>query len=147
MGGSHEFQGGCNPGWRQGGDFVELSGWLVDKEEGLFLLGYHCPKDYNYPDRVKIENGNIIYPILAAVPSLGGGWSLLFHRAKICGYVSDGDSPKIKVVSIFVQGDRSSEGLKEINICDEVVGGYVSRFGDYDFSGRPNPTRDWLDDV
>ncbi|QCX47881.1 hypothetical protein [Ralstonia pseudosolanacearum] len=134
-------------GGGKSGDFVELSGWLVDKEEGLFLLGHHYPKDCNYPDRVRIENGNIIYPILAVVPSLGGGWSLLFHRAKVCGYVSDVDNPTIKAVRIYVQGDRSSGDFKEIDICDEVVGGYVGRFGDYDFSGRPNPTRDWLDDV
>ncbi|MBB6584441.1 hypothetical protein [Ralstonia solanacearum] len=127
------------------GDFIELSGWLVDKEEGLFILGDHYPEDRNYPDRVKIKNGNIIYPILASVASFGGGWSLLFYRAKICGYMSGGDAPEIRALSISVQADRSSEEFKEIDICDAVVEGYVSRLGDYDFSGRPDPTRDWLD--
>ncbi|WP_172830394.1 hypothetical protein [Ralstonia solanacearum] len=130
----------------RGGDFIELSGWLVDKEEGLFLLGDHDPKDHNYQGRVKVGNGNVIYPILASVPSFGGGWSLLFHRAKICGYISGGDAPTIKAVSISVQEDRSSEEFKEIDIRDAVVEEYVGRFGNYDFSGRPNPTRDWLDD-
>ncbi len=127
------------------GDFVELSGWLIDREEGLFIFGDNYPEDRNCPDRVKIKNGNVIYPILASVASFGGGWSLLFYRAKICGYMSGGDAPEIRALSISVQADRSSEEFKEVDICDAVVEGYVSRLGDYDFSGRPDPTRDWLD--
>lgn len=33
---------------------VELHGWLVDTEDGLFLWGYHKPRDYDYPRRIKI---------------------------------------------------------------------------------------------
>ncbi|WP_231688415.1 hypothetical protein [Ralstonia pseudosolanacearum] len=71
------FKGAVIQGGGRGGDFVELSGWLVDKEEGLFLLGYHCPKDYNYPDRVKIENRKWKYNLPNTCGGAKFGWWLV----------------------------------------------------------------------
>lgn len=55
------------------GEEVDLTGYLVDTNEGLYLFGDHYPEDYNYEYGVKILNKNIIYPILSCVPALGGG--------------------------------------------------------------------------
>jgi hypothetical protein len=39
---------------------VELHGWLVDTEDGLFLWDYHKPRDYDHPRRIKntVSSGN-----------------------------------------------------------------------------------------
>lgn len=64
------------------GDRVELSGWLVETNDGLYILGDHYPEDYNYPCRVRIENGNIIYPILEKVPNLEEGGPSYFTKRR-----------------------------------------------------------------
>ncbi|NML35549.1 hypothetical protein [Paraburkholderia antibiotica] len=128
------------------GVHVELSGWLVDTDDGLFVLGDHYPEDYCYPCRVKIENGNIMYPILERIPSLGGGWSLLFYRAKISGVVAGRSPWLIKVENLSVETDRGSGCYVVVNVDQEIVSEYVGKNGDYKFSRPRNPARDWLTD-
>lgn len=48
---------------------VEVTGWLVDRGDGLFILGDHLPEDFDFPYRLKIANHNMMYQILRAVPS------------------------------------------------------------------------------
>lgn len=74
-------------------DVIEVTGWLVDQDEGLFVLGEHHPEDFDFPIKVRISKSNAIYPILSVVPELGGGRSSLFYRAKIVG-------KKIKAMSL-----------------------------------------------
>ncbi|MBU9162154.1 hypothetical protein [Burkholderia multivorans] len=128
------------------GDRFELFGWLVDTDDGLFVLGDHYPEDYLYPYRVKIKNGNIIYPILENVPSLGGGRSLIFYRAKTI-VVLECQSPwLVTAESLSVEVDRGSGCYVVVNIDQEIVDAYVKSNGDYKFSRPRNPMRDWLDD-
>ncbi|MCT7329674.1 hypothetical protein [Ralstonia mojiangensis] len=127
------------------GQHVELSGWLVDKPEGLFLLGDHSPENYNYPQKIRITNGNIIYPILGIVPSLGGGQSLLFYRAKLVGTMIEKEGLGIHAERIFVQSNRDLDDFKEIPITPTIVEDYVKRHGDYKFSYQRNPLSDWMD--
>lgn len=128
------------------GDSVELTGWLVDKSEGLFILADHFPENYNYPTKIKIVNQNIIYPILEVIPSLGGGQSLLFYKAKVFGVLVNLGVGEIKVDEIFIQGDRSSNHLQSVDISPQVVNEYVAKYGDYQFDRPRTPLRDWLND-
>ncbi|MDC6238155.1 hypothetical protein [Ralstonia solanacearum] len=128
------------------GDRVELSGWLVETNDGLYILGDHYPEDYNYPCRVRIENGNIIYPILEKVPNLGGGWSLIFHKAKISGLLESQFPWLVKAEDILVEGDRGSGYYFRVDISPELVASYVDRCGNFEFNRPRDPMRDWLDD-
>lgn len=128
------------------GDNFELSGWLVDTDDGLFILGDHYPEDYSYPFRVKIKNGNIIYPILEAVPSLGGGWSLIFYKVKISCTLECECPWLVRAESLSIEADRGSGCYAAVNISQEVVDTYVKKNGDYTFNRPRNPMRDWLDD-
>ncbi|CAM2157598.1 hypothetical protein ABLT15_34765 [Paraburkholderia tropica] len=128
------------------GDHIELSGWLVDTDDGLFVLGDHYPEDYYYPCRAKIANGNIMYPILEKVPSLGGGWSLIFYRASISGVVECRFPWLVRAEDISIQSDRKSGRYTVVNIDREIVAAYVSKNGEYKFNRPRNPARDWLAD-
>ena len=128
------------------GDRVEVSGWLVDTDDGLFVLGDHYPEDYEYPFRVKIENGNIMHPILNSVPSLGGGWSLLFYRVKLVGLFVSAHPCCVAAESLSVEVDRGSGVYVDIDISYDLVLACVDERGDYVFRRPRNPSRDWLDD-
>ncbi len=123
---------------------VEVTGWLVDQENGLFLLGEHYPDDFNFPIKIKISNSNIIYPILNVVPRLGGGRSALFYKAKIIGKKNKNN--ELEIDRIYVQTDRARNELYEVDVNDALVVDFVRRFGDYDFYYSRAPMRDWLDD-
>lgn len=123
---------------------VEVTGWLVDQENGLFLLGEHYPEDFNFPIKIKISNSNIIYPILNVVPRLGGGRSALFYKAKIIGKKNKNN--ELEIDRIYVQTDRARNELYEVDVNDALVVDFVRRFGDYDFNYSRAPMRDWLDD-
>jgi hypothetical protein len=129
------------------GDSAELSGWLVDTDNGLFILGDHFPEDYFFPYRIRIANDNIIYPILNKIPTLGGGSSLLFYRTIVQGTIAKPISTdmEIDVRKIFVESNRESGLYDEVNVSQEIVQGYVNKFGSYKFS-LSDPLRDWLDD-
>jgi hypothetical protein len=124
---------------------VELTGWLVDQKQGLFLLGDHWPENYEYEFKIRISNFNIIYPILKTVPSLGGGSSLLFYKAKIFGTINR--IGEIDVETIYVQLDRNKNEFKPIDIQEEVVAAAVLQNGDYKFDRVKGPMQDWLSDI
>lgn len=125
---------------------VELTGWIVDRADGLFILGGHYPENYDYPYRMKVINGNIIYSILKTIPSLAGGWSLLFYKAKIIGVLVDQQASTVNASRVFIQEDRNSEHFQEIDIRLETINAFVEKNGDYKFGHSRNPMSDWLDD-
>ena len=128
------------------GDHVELSGWLVDTNDGLYVLGDHYPEDYDYPFRAQITNGNVMYPILEKVPSLGGGWSLMFYKVKINGVLESRTPWLMRAGDLSIEVDRESGRYVSIDISPEVVASYVGKNGDFKFNRPRNPARDWLDD-
>lgn len=128
------------------GDSVELSGWLVDTNDGLCVLGDHYPEDYDHSCRVLIRNGNIIYPILESVPSLGGGWSALFHKTILNAIVECRSPWIVKAEALKVERDRGSGNYVDIDIRPEIVAAHVGKKGDYKFNRPRDPMRDWLDD-
>ena len=123
---------------------IEVTGWLVDQTNGLFLLGEHYPEDFDFPIKVKISNSNVIYPILKVVPSLGGGKSVLFYKAKIIG--KKNKSNELEIDRIYIQKDRATNELHEIDVNDVLVIESVRKFGDYNFNHSRDPMGDWLDD-
>lgn len=128
------------------GDHVEISGWIVDTNDGLFVLGDHYPENYDYPHRIKIANGNIIYPILQKVPSLGGGRSCLFYRVKINGILECKSPWFVKVEGVAIEIDRESNRYEAINIDKAIVDACVEKLGNYKFNRSRDPMRDWLTD-
>ncbi|MCA8150845.1 hypothetical protein [Burkholderia contaminans] len=128
------------------GDRIEISGWLVDTDDGLYVLGDHSPESYEFPIRVKISNGNIMYPILDSIPSLGGGWSLLFYRVRLEGCFVSGSPCCVVVEDLKIEVDRDSGVYVNVDVNDDLVLLYVDQRGDYVFRRPRNPSRDWLDD-
>lgn len=127
-------------------DHVELSGWLADTNDGLYILGDHYPENYDYPCRARITNGNIMYPILEKVPSLGGGWSLIFYKAKLNGVLESRSPWLVRAEGLDIEADRGSGLYMSIDISPQVVAAYVGKNGDFKFNRPRNPVRDWLDD-
>jgi hypothetical protein len=128
------------------GDRVELTGWLVDASDGLYILGDHTPEDIDFPCRVLVGNGNVIYPILEKVPCLGGGWSLLFYRVKVEAVVECKSPWMIRVENILIERDRGSGKYLKIDVSPSIVAAHVHKRGDYKFKRSRDPMRDWLDD-
>jgi hypothetical protein len=125
-------------------DVIEVTGWLVDQDEGLFLLGEHYPEDFDFPIKVRISKSNVIYPILSVVPQLGGGRSSLFYRAKIVGKKNRRN--ELEIENIYIQIDRSKDEFQEVDVSDLLVAEFVKKFGDYNFRYSRDPMVDWLDD-
>jgi len=125
---------------------IEISGWLVDRSDGLFILGDHSPENYDFPYRVRVANENIIYLILQQIPSLGGGKSLLFYKTKIKGKFIKGAQPGVLVNQIFVKYDRDLGEFHEIKFDKNEIDKLVEIFGEYKFNRPREPMRDWLDD-
>ncbi|MDO5693069.1 MAG: hypothetical protein Q4G70_11440 [Pseudomonadota bacterium] len=123
---------------------VELTGWLVDQAEGLFLLGDHYPEDYSYPFKIKISNSNIMYQIIKTIPQLGGGKSSLFYKAKIAGFTAENEG--VDVDEIYIQSDRKGGDFCSIDISKEKIYEMVSVLGDYKFNRNRDPMRDWIND-
>ena len=122
---------------------MDLTGYLVDANEGLFLLGDHYPEDYDYKYRIKISNQNIIYSILSCVPALGGGKSSLFYKARVVGFSEA--KGKVCAVELYVE-KINGPGLMEIDIRNEVVSEYVKKYGNYEYCRLRDPLGDWLND-
>jgi hypothetical protein len=125
---------------------IRVSGWLVDWKDGLYLLGDHFPEDYDYPFRIKISNSNVIYAILQEVPTLGGGRSLLFYRAKMLCVVNSVDPWLIDVHAIEIEASRESGRYVKIDIDPKMLVELVKNNGDYDFNRRGRLFNDWIVD-
>ncbi len=125
------------------GALVSVSGWLVDRPEGLFILGDHFPEDYDFPYRLRLVNGNIMYVILRFVPCLGGGRSSLFYRSVITGTFTD--EGEIFATGLSVQADQSKEDMLKLDISEKSVSHWVAQFGDYSFDYLRKVPGDWMD--
>ncbi|WP_433693513.1 hypothetical protein [Herbaspirillum seropedicae] len=123
---------------------IEVTGWLVDQANGLFLLGEHYPENFDFSMKIKISESNIIYPILNVVPALGGGRSALFYKAKVIG--KKNEKNEIDIDRIYVQKDRDKNEFIEIDVSDAIVADFVGKFGSYNFNYSRDPMGDWLDD-
>ncbi|MEN7529547.1 hypothetical protein [Cupriavidus sp. DL-D2] len=128
------------------GSEVALDGWLVDRKDGLFLLDNHYPEDINYPLRVKFVNGDVMYPVLARIPSLAGGVSLIFCRARIFGTLIGTKPLSMIVGEMTVEEIRGSGKYVNIDISTELVNEYVAKRGKYKFWMVRPSARDWLED-
>jgi hypothetical protein len=126
-------------------DAIDLSGWIVDTQDGLFFLADHSPDNFNHPERIKISNGNIMYSILRVIPSLGGGWSSLFYRAKANGTLIDNAPLVFNAKKIYIEVERDSGKYIEINVDEDIVNSDAEKYGDYNFNYQRNPAIDWLD--
>lgn len=122
---------------------IEVTGWLVDRQDGLYILGDHHPMDHDFPYAIKVESGDIMHAILAAVSSFGGGKSLLFHRARLIGRLS-ASKEVVLAEQLFVESDNGGQSMTEILIDDVTVQGLIARNGNYKF-GRVVGEGDWLD--
>lgn len=125
---------------------IELSGWLVDRETGLYLLADHFPEDYDHPCRVRIENEGIMYAILASVPTLVGGRSLLFYKSRLTGVLTDSHPFSLLVETMCLEISRGSGSYVRVDLSQEVVEESVRIRGPYRFGPRPCSSRDWLED-
>jgi hypothetical protein len=125
---------------------VELSGWLIDRNDGLYILDDHFPLDWDFPGRVKIVNGNIMWLIKRQIAFLGGGKSSLFHKCRAIGTLQSGKVTGILIKELFVQSGRVRGELEAVLIDEEKIKDIVSRFGDYQFYCNRDPMSDWLDD-
>ena len=125
--------------------YVEITGWLVDRNEGLFILGDHSPEDFDFPYRLKVSNQNLMYQILRVVPSLGGGHSLLFYRVRALGKLKR-EPLEIFVEDLFIQEGRTSSDFILIKFDEKLTDGFVRDFGNYNFRKIKGPMRDWLED-
>jgi len=125
------------------GDEVFLTGWLVDHKDGLFILADHFPEDYDFKYRVKICNFNIMYQILEKIPSLGGGRSLIFYRAKVSGVVRLGEGIEVSGISINYKGIDND--YEVIEIRNDIIEEKVRNFGNFHFRDNNILSGDWLD--
>ncbi|MCD0491156.1 hypothetical protein LQD23_02440 [Chromobacterium violaceum] len=121
-----------------------FSGWLVDTENGLFLLEDHFPEDYEHPNRIKIANDDLMYQVLMTVPALGGGQSLLFYRARLKGDLGGENPPQIRVCELEVEVNRNSGIYERIKLDTDLINKMVEEFGHYKFK-KISPSTDWLD--
>lgn len=126
---------------------IELSGWLVDREAGLYLLADHSPENYDHPCRIKIENDGIMYAILASVPSLVGGRSLLFYKSNLAGMLIGLPPFSLLVETMYVEVNRGSGHYDRVDLNQAAVQRYVRERGPYPFGSRPCSSRDWLENL
>ena len=124
---------------------VEVTGWLVDRGDGLFILGDHLPEDLDFPYRLKIANQNMMYQILRVVPSLGGGRSLLFYKVRALGKLKC-EPLEIFVKDLFIQEGRTSSAFTLVKFDEELTDGFVRDLGNYNLRKIKGPLRDWLED-
>ena len=123
---------------------VELHGWLVDTADGLFLFGYHMPRDYNYPHNLQLLNKNMIYPVMRKVATYVGGKSSLFHEAKLI-FQKNIFEKGIYVDCLFVKPSLKDPYI-EIDISQTIIDDFVKEFGDYVFKENKRIV-DWLDET
>ncbi|USX11993.1 hypothetical protein NHH88_20090 [Oxalobacteraceae bacterium OTU3CAMAD1] len=124
---------------------VEVTGWLVDRGDGLFILGDHLPEDFDFPYRLKIANQNMMYQILRMVPSLGGGRSLLFYKVRAMGKLKC-EPLEIFVEDLFIQEGRTSGDFMLVKFDEKLTTGFVRDFGNYNFGKIKGPMGGWLED-
>lgn len=128
------------------GETVKLSGYLVDRADGLYVLGDHYPPDWNFLLRVKISNSDIMYLIQRKVSFLGGGKSSLFHRCEVIGCVARAGASDIYVDKLLIIGDGVPDAFEEIVIDVDELKGVVADYGTYRFNKNTGSSGDWLED-
>jgi len=128
------------------GDRIEVNGWLVDMADGLYILCDHYPEDYNFPVKIKVLNGNIMYQVLQRVSSLVGGKSKLFYKTIVRGHFVRDGCVGIEVDELYTQDNRNIKDLFKVGLNKEVEDAFVAAQGNYQFGIQDSAMRDWLDD-
>ncbi|MFZ2844893.1 hypothetical protein [Psychrobacter sp.] len=98
---------------------VDLTGWIVFIDEGLYFIEENYEPNYKNCKRVRISNRDIAYVLQKILPLVGGGETFLFHKAKISGKIIS--SPDLTIIpsEIYIEG-WSSE-LEKVNISEENI--------------------------
>jgi hypothetical protein len=127
------------------GTFVEISGWLVDARTGLVILADHLPEDFDYPIRIEVANGSIIYAIRWVVPSLGGGKSTLFDRCIAGGRITKRHRLGFVIETLQVENSCGSGVYDEVPLNEQLVAACIEKWGDFNFN-YPRGPGDWMRD-
>ena len=113
---------------RSAADFqIELDGWLLIIDGGLYLLEENLPSDYKQAAKVKISDRNVIYALRQAILPLGGGESFVFHKAKVIGLLIAGEAPEIVATSLYIQ-ERGHAELAVVDITPAALGAAKARY-------------------
>ena len=145
-GGSMDVKAILEAGEWEDGAPAEITGWLVDARTGLVILAEHFPEDFDYPIRIEVENGNIMYAIRWAVPALGGGKSTLFSRCRTGGRIVKRDRFRFVIETLQVENTCGSGVYDEVPLDAQLVDACTEQWGDFKFN-YPRGTRDWMRDA
>ncbi|UMZ12296.1 hypothetical protein I9018_00885 [Pseudomonas sp. MPFS] len=126
-----------------GGELLELFGWLVIIDYSLFLIPCEYGADYRSGEKIEFCESEVIFSIADKVLPLGGGDSFIFHKAKVLGRLMDTSPPKVSPVRIVVE-DRS---LGSIEVCleDEAMDRNKIRYSEFLKNRGTSDSADWLD--
>lgn len=94
---------------------VEVTGWLVNIDEALYLLEENLCENYNESMKIRIAERSIIYALCGAILPLGGGESFVFHEAKLTGIIHINPTPEIRVESLYIK-ERGQTDLSPVDI-------------------------------
>lgn len=98
---------------------IDLSGWVVFIDEGLFLIEEDFEPDYKNCRKVEISDRDIAYVLQKTLPLVGGGETFLFHKAKAIGKIIDSFNFTISLSELYVEG--WSAELEKVDITKENI--------------------------
>ncbi|WP_434572526.1 hypothetical protein [Pseudomonas sp. Z3-8] len=120
---------------------VNVSGWLVIIDFGLYVVGENYSEPFESGDKIRLLNSDIAYSVRDTVLPLGGGKSFIFHRVKIVGFFDRG-SGCFEVESMMLEDIPGR--YVSINLSAEFIALAKAKFpGLMDRSGIDS--EDWID--
>lgn len=99
---------------------VDVSGWLVVIDGGLYLLDENLHSDYKRTVSIRLTDPSIMYVVRQSILPLGGGESFVFHEARVIGDLVRYPSPEILVKEIFIK-EKGCPDMIKLDISEESI--------------------------
>lgn len=120
---------------------VDVSGWLVIIDFGLYVIGENYSEPFEDNDKICLSNSDVAYSVRESILPLGGGKSFIFHRVKMSGCF-DKNTDVFEVKSMLLEDVPGKYVV--INLDAEFIAQAKNKYpGLMDRSGVDS--RDWID--
>lgn len=122
---------------------IELAGWLVIIDYGLFLISEKYVGDYRQAERIEVSDSAVIFSVIDRVFPLGGGESFLFHKAKVIGWLVE--TTPLKIVPVELVVEERGRGFVSISLQEEDMEKNRVRYESFLKNKEIANPVDWLD--